>query len=80
MTSSIGELSSTLGASSLKNFSAVCGCHSFSEAMLLFSLSLLRLICSLHRSTSFKIIDVEAKNASFLAYSYESRVYYNLKK
>ena len=44
----IGELSSTLGASSLKNFSAVSGCHSFSETVFLFSLSLLRLICSLH--------------------------------
>ena len=50
---SIGEASSTLGASSLKNFSAVSGCHSLSEAMFLFSLSLLRLICSLHDSTSF---------------------------
>ena len=50
---SIGEASSTLGASSLKNFSAVSGCHSLSEAMFLFSLSLLRLICSLHDRTSF---------------------------
>ena len=50
---SIGEASSTLGASSLKNFSAVSGCHSLSEAMFLFSLSLFRLICSLHDSTSF---------------------------
>ena len=46
----IGELSSTLGASSLKNFSAVSGSHSFSEAMFLFSLSLLGLVCSLHDS------------------------------
>ena len=44
----IGELSSSLGASSLKNFSTVCGCHSLSETMLFVSLSLLRLICSLH--------------------------------
>ena len=44
----IGELSSTLGASSLENFSTVSGCHSFSEAMLFASLSLLRLIRSLH--------------------------------
>ena len=50
---SIGEASSTLGASSLKNFSAVSGCHSLSKAMFLFSLSLFRLICSLHDSTSF---------------------------
>ena len=46
----IGELSSSLGASSLKNFSTVSGCHSFSEAMFLFSLSLLGLVCSLHDS------------------------------
>ena len=44
----VGELSSTLGASSLENFPTVSGCHSFSEAMLLASLSLLRLIGSFH--------------------------------
>ena len=54
----IGEASSTLGASSLKNFSAVSCCHSFSEAVFLFSLSFLRLICSLHDSTSFILINV----------------------
>ena len=48
VTELVGELCSTLGASSLKNFSTVCGCHSLSKAMFLFSLSLLRLICSLH--------------------------------
>ena len=48
----VGELSSSLGASSLKNFSTVSGCHSLSEAVLLLSLSLLRLIGSLHDSTS----------------------------
>ena len=45
----VGELSSTLGASSLKNFSAVSGRHSFSETVFFVSLSFLRLICSLHR-------------------------------
>ena len=44
----IGELSSSLGASSLKNFSTVSGRHSLSETVFLVSLSLLRLICSLH--------------------------------
>ncbi len=48
VTELIGETSSTLGASSLKNFSTVCCSHSFSKAMFLFSLSLLRLICSFH--------------------------------
>ena len=77
VTKLVGELSSTLGASSLKNFSTVSGCHSFSETMFLFSLSLLRLIGSFHDSTSFKIINVGSRKISFiLAYSYESRVYY----
>ncbi len=44
----IGELSSSLGASSLKNFSTVSGCHSLSETVFFVSLSLLRLIRSLH--------------------------------
>ena len=48
MTELIGKTSSTLGASSLKNFSTVCCSHSFSETVFLVSLSLLRLICSLH--------------------------------
>ena len=54
----IGESSSSLGTSSLKNFSTVSGCHSFSEAMFLFSLSLLRLIGSLHEDTSFVKINI----------------------
>ena len=58
---SIGELSSSLGASSLKNFSAVSGCHSLSEAVFLFSLSFLRLICSLHDSTSFNLFNVKKR-------------------
>ena len=69
---SIGELSSTLGASSLKNFSAVCGCHSFSKAVFFISLSFLGLICSLHRLTPpSDNINVLGKSHSF-AYSYES--------
>ena len=78
----IGEASSTLGASSLKNFSTVSGCHSLSEAMFLFSLSLLRLICSLHDSTSFNFFKTSknAFSAFIFAYSYESIIYYNLKK
>jgi len=48
VTELVGKTSSTLGASSFKNLSAVCGSHSFSEAMLFASLSLLGLICSLH--------------------------------
>ena len=48
----MGEASSSLGASSLKNLSAVRGCHSFSETVFLLSLSLLGLVCSLHFCTS----------------------------
>ena len=57
----VGELSSSLGASSLKNFSAVSGSHSFSKAMFLFSLSFLGLVCSLHDSHLLvKLINVRA--------------------
>ena len=56
MTQSVGQTSSSLGASSLENFSAVRGSHSFSEAMLLVSLSLLGLIGSFHECTSLHFI------------------------
>ena len=52
----VGELSSTLGASSLENFSTVSRSHSFSEAVFLHSLSFLRLIRSFHDSTSFSVL------------------------
>ena len=45
---SIGQSRSALSASSLKNVSAVSSSHSLSEAMLLLSLSLLRLVSSEH--------------------------------
>ena len=78
----VGEASSSLGASSLKNFSAVSCCHSFSEAVFLFSLSFLRLICSLHSGTSFKLINIKKRKhiALTFAYSYESTIYYTRKK
>ena len=44
----IGELRSSLGASSLKNLSSVSGCHSLSETVFLFSLTLLGLVSSEH--------------------------------
>ena len=44
----IGELSSTLCASSLENLATVSGSHSLAEAVLLLSLTLLRLISSNH--------------------------------
>ena len=48
VTQLVGKTSSSLGASSLKNLSAVSRSHSLSEAVNLFSLSFLRLIRSLH--------------------------------
>ena len=47
---SIGQSLSALSASSLENVSAVSSSHSLSEAMLLLSLSLLRLVSSEHFS------------------------------
>jgi hypothetical protein len=46
---SIGQSFSALSASSLEDVSAVSGFHSLSEAMLLFSLTLFRLVSSEHR-------------------------------
>ena len=45
---SIGESCSALCASSLEDVSAVGSLHSFTEAVFLFALTLLRLICSKH--------------------------------
>ena len=44
----IGESCSALCASSLEDVSAVGSLHSFTEAVFLFALTLLRLICSKH--------------------------------
>ena len=44
----ISQTSSSFGASSFKNFSTVSSSHSLSETVLFASLSLLRLVCSLH--------------------------------
>ena len=44
----VGQSLSALCTASLQNGSAVCGLHSLSEAMLLFSLTLLGLISSEH--------------------------------
>ena len=48
----MSESGSALGASSLENLSTVCGAHSLAEAVLFFSLKLLRLICSKHLSVT----------------------------
>ena len=50
---SIRKLHSSLGTSSLQNFSSIGGSHSFTETVNLLSLSLFGLIGSQHIGTSF---------------------------
>ena len=72
---------SSLGASSLKNFSAVCSSHSLSETVLHLSLSFLRLVGSFHEwhlLYSFRWA-LRGLNASFRAYSYKDILYYTEK-
>jgi hypothetical protein len=53
----VGQSLSALCTSSLENVATVSGLHSLSEAMLLLSLTLLRLVSSEHNwFTSFKIL------------------------
>ena len=52
----IGESCSALLSSSLENLASVRSAHSFSEAMLLLSLTNLRLISSKHFNTFFQTI------------------------
>ena len=75
VTELIGETCSTLGASSFKNFSTVCCSHSFSETVFFVSLSLLRLICSLHELhllvkllTSFSYTRYDHTKAEYIIY------------
>ena len=58
----VGELSSSLGASSLKNLSTVSGSHSLSKAVFFLSVTLFGLICSKHGITP----PVEIKNISII--------------
>lgn len=53
---SVSKSCSALCAASLEDFSAVGSSHSFSEAMLLFSLALFGLICSKHIGTSLQFM------------------------
>ena len=54
----ISQTSSSFGASSFKNFSAVCSSHSLSETVFLVSLSLLRLVGSFHDLHLLRIFNV----------------------
>lgn len=53
-TISVRQSLSAFCASSLQYVSAIGGLHSFSEAVLLLTLKLLRLVCSDHFGTSLK--------------------------
>ena len=53
-THSVSKSCSALSAASLQHFSAVGSLHSLSEAVLLLSLALFRLICSKHTRTSLQ--------------------------
>jgi hypothetical protein len=77
VTELIGKTSSTLGASSFKNFSTVSRSHSFSETVFLFSLSLLGLIGSLH---DLHLLVYFLTSLSYIKERpYESRIYYKTK-
>ena len=74
----VGKSCSSLGASSLKNLSAVGSRHSLSETVLHLSLSLLRLVGSFHEwhlLYSFRW-GLRGLNVSFRAYSYKDILYY----
>jgi hypothetical protein len=77
VTELIGKTSSTLGASSFKNFSTVSCSHSFSETVFLVSLSLLGLIGSLH---DLHLLVYFLTSLSYIKERpYESRIYYKTK-
>lgn len=71
---------SAFGTSSCKHLSAVRGRHSFSEAMLHFSLALFRLVCSFHSDQSFPLISycftVYAANSSFFFVLFSGKGYF----
>ena len=74
VTELIGKTSSTLGASSFKNFSTVSCSHSLSETVFLFSLSLLGLLGSLH---DLHLLVYFLTSLSYIKERpYESRIYY----
>jgi hypothetical protein len=53
---SIGQSFSSLGASSLQDFSAVCRTHSLTEAVLFLSLTLFGLVGSQHLSCTSSVV------------------------
>ena len=75
----VGQSFSALGASSLQDVSAVSGSHSLSEAMLLLSLTLFRLISSEHPFAPPSDNDRKRFTLSSLeyAFSHNDTLYYN---
>ena len=74
---SIGEASSTLGASSFQNFSAVRGRHSFAEAVFLASLSFLGLIGPFHDLHLLRGNNDTGLSNAYSDKPYKSSLYYN---
>ena len=67
-------------ASSLKNVSAVSSSHSFSEAVLFFSLSFFRLICSEHYCHLLGICSEACCFSAFFTLLHNDIIYYKHKK
>ena len=76
----ISQSFSAFSASSLKNVSAVSCSHSFSEAVLLFSLSFLRLICSEHYCHLLGICSEACCFSAFSTLLHNDIIYYKHKR
>ena len=77
---SIGQSLSAFCASSLKNVSAVSSSHSFSEAVLFFSLSFFRLICSEHYCHLLGICSEACCFSAFFTLLHNDIIYYKHKR
>ena len=62
----VGQTGAALRAAASQDLAAVGGSHSLAEAMHLFPMNLLRLICSLQNSTSFLAQTAELPSHRFL--------------
>ena len=76
----ISQSFSAFSASSLKNVSAVSSSHSFSKAVLFFSLSFLRLICSEHYCHLLEICSEACCFSAFSTLLHNDIIYYKHKK
>ena len=75
----ISQSFSAFSASSFKNVSAVSGSHSLSEAVLFFSLSFLRLICSEHYCHLLGICSEACCFSAFFTLLHNDIIYYKHK-